>query len=307
MSCSFTDRQRTDGWKFWSVSYKMKFVGNTRISKGGTLLTGSEASPTVEPTGSSLMLALNKIYFIDLFYNDTRTKISTKYTDIKRKGALILQELLQRESLTKQKSISTFFSLALLLLLLLRSTWESPAAGSASVGVLIWLGLALIHLQRELKAHRVGRDLGQEVEQVEVKGNLLKTKDKVQVRATVKSSCSRPRSRSSPHCSRPPPAWSRTTYSPSCWDRSRCKDGGHTFSPPSASHELSIESINDWYLNPLLPLVFLILHCNWMWYGHGVFWASRVQKQPKLKIFTLKLYFLHLPNPPYIKNIRFGR
>ena len=115
----------------------MKFVGNTRISKGGTLLTGSEASPTVEPTGSSLMLALNKIYFIDLFYKETRTKISTKYTDIKRKGALILQELLQRESLTKQKSISTFFSLALLLLLLLRSTWESPAAGSASVGVLI--------------------------------------------------------------------------------------------------------------------------------------------------------------------------
>ena len=87
----------------------MKFAGNTRISKGGTLLTGSEASPTVEPTGSSLMLALNKIYFIDLFYKETRTKISTKYTDIKRKGALILQELLQRESLTKQKSISTFF------------------------------------------------------------------------------------------------------------------------------------------------------------------------------------------------------
>ena len=55
------------------------------------------------------MLALNKIYFIDLFYKETRTKISTKYTDIKRKGALILQELLQRESLTKQKSISTFF------------------------------------------------------------------------------------------------------------------------------------------------------------------------------------------------------
>ena len=136
------------------------------------------------------MLALNKIYFIDLFYKETRTKISTKYKDIKRKGALILQELLQRESLTKQKSISTFFSLALLLLLL-RSTWESPAAGSASVGVLIWLGLALIHLQRELKAHRVGRDLGQEVEQVEVKGNLLKTKDKVKaflLNAKVKAS-----------------------------------------------------------------------------------------------------------------------
>ena len=77
--------------------------------------------------------------------------------------------------------ISVFSTLALLLLLL-RSTWESPAAGSASVGVLIWLGLALIHLQRELKAHRVGRDLGQEVEQVEVKGNLHKT------RATVKAS-----------------------------------------------------------------------------------------------------------------------
>ena len=96
----------------------MELVGNTRISKGGTLLTGSKASPTVEPTGCSLMLALNKIYFIDLFYKETRTKISTKYTDIKRKGALILQELLQRESLTKQKSISTLSSLALLLLLL---------------------------------------------------------------------------------------------------------------------------------------------------------------------------------------------
>ena len=85
----------------------MKFVGNTRISKGGTLLTGSEAFPTVEPTGSSLMLALYKIYFIDLFYKETRTKISTKYTVIKRKGALILQELLQRESLTKKTSISS--------------------------------------------------------------------------------------------------------------------------------------------------------------------------------------------------------